>query len=159
MINECLKKDLPRILHVINEAAMKYKGIIPEDCWHEPYMSKTDLDNEISNGLRMFGYKKNNNIVGVIGIQQMEVVTLIRHAYILTDYQGKGIGKKLLTYLLETNKKNSLLVGAWSQATWAIDFYKKFGFVQHNKKQTIQLLEKYWDISAKQINNSVVLEK
>ena len=159
MINECEKEDLQRILNVINDAAKKYKGVIPEDCWHEPYMSKTDLDNEISNGLRMFGYKKNNNILGVMGIQQMEDVTLIRHAYVLTDHQGKGIGKKLLIYLLNINKNNSLLVGAWSQATWAINFYKKFGFVLHKKKQTIQLLEKYWNISAKQINNSVVLEK
>ena len=159
MINECKKEDISRILYVINEAAFKYKGVIPDDCWHEPYMIKEDLINEFSNGLRMFCYKENNKIVGVMGIQKLDEVTLIRHAYILTTYQGKGIGKKLLMYLFKISKNKSLLVGAWSDATWAINFYQKFGFILQTKKQTIQLLEKYWNISSKQIKNSVVLEK
>ena len=107
----------------------------------------------------MFGYNKNNKLVGVMGIQELKDITLIRHAYILTNYQGMGIGKSLLQYLFKLNKSSYLFVGTWQDATWAIRFYEKFGFICHNKKQTSQLLKKYWEISSKQIENSVVLEK
>ena len=159
MITKYTKKDIPNILSVINDAALKYKGIIPDDCWHEPYMLEQELINEFVNGVRMFGYKKYNKLIGVMGIQELKDVTLIRHAYTLTNYQGKGIGKSLLQYLFDINKNSSLLVGTWREATWAIQFYKKFGFVLHTKKITVQLLKKYWKVSSKQIENSVVLEK
>ena len=94
-----------------------------------------------------------------MGIQKLKNVTLIRHAYTLTNYQGKGIGKSLLKYLLEIDQSTCLLVGTWKDAIWAIQFYKKFGFVLHTKKKTTQLLRKYWDIPLNQIDNSVVLQK
>ena len=159
MITEYTKSDTPDILLVINDAALKYKGIIPDDCWREPYMTEQKLVNEFTNGVRMFGYKKNNILVGVMGIQKLKNLTLIRHAYTLTSYQGTGIGKSLLQYLLEINQNNCLLVGTWRDATWAIKFYEKFGFVLHTKEKTEQLLKKYWRIPLKQIENSVVLER
>ena len=159
MITEYTKKDVSNILSVINNAALKYKGIIPDDCWHEPYMSQQELLNEFDSGVRMFGYKKNNILVVVMGIQELKDVTLIRHAYTFSTYQGMGIGKLLLQYLFKINKSSILYVGTWQDATWAIQFYEKFGFVIHKRKQTIELLNKYWEVSLKQIENSVVLEK
>ena len=159
MITECTKKNISNILYVINDASLKYKGIIPNDCWHEPYMTKQKLISEFANGVRMFGYNKDNTLVGVMGIQELKDVTLIRHAYILTRYQGIGIGKSLLQNLFNINKNSCLLVGTWQNATWAIQFYEKFGFIRHTKKQTAQLLKKYWNLPSKQIENSVVLKK
>ena len=159
MIIENTIKDLSSILCVINDAAIKYKGVIPDDCWHEPYMLEEELVNEFHSGVRMFGYNKDNKLLGVMGIQELKDVTLIRHAYTLTNYQGMGIGKSLLQHLFKLNKGSCLFVGTWQDATWAIRFYEKFGFICHNKKQTAQLLKKYWEISSKQIENSVVLEK
>ena len=154
-----MKSDSTKVLYVINDAAIKYKGVIPDSCWHEPYMSEQELVDEFANGVRMFGYNHNNKLVGVIGIQEIKNVILIRHAYTLTPYQSKGVGSALLKYLLKGNQNSRLLVGTWEQATWAIRFYKKFGFILHAKKQTTQLLKKYWKIPLKQIENSVVLEK
>ena len=159
MITEYTKSDIYNILYVINDAALKYKGIIPDNCWHEPYMSEKELIIEFTNGVRMFGYEKNNKLVGVMGIQKLKNVTLIRHAYTLTSFQGKGVGKSLFKYLLKINQSHCLLVGTWRDATWAIRFYEKFGFVLQTKKQTILLLKKYWNIPSKQIENSIVLEK
>ena len=159
MIGKLTKKEIPDILNVINDAALRYKGVIPDNCWHEPYMSEQELVNEFNDGVHMFGYNQNNKLVGVMGIQKLKDVTLIRHAYILTHYQGTGVGKSLLQYLLEINQNTCLLVGTWRDATWAIRFYEKFGFVLQTKKQTIYLLKKYWKISLKQIENSVVLKK
>ena len=159
MITECTKKNISNILYVINDASLKYKGIIPNDCWHEPYMTKQKLISEFANGVRMFGYNKDSNLVGVMGIQELNDVTLIRHAYILTQYQGLGIGKSLLQHLFKIKTSSCLLVGTWRDATWAIQFYEKFGFVLHTKKQAAQLLKKYWSLPSKQIENSVVLEK
>jgi len=159
MIIEYTKKDLSKILLVVNDAALKYKGVIPDDCWHEPYMLGKELISEFDNGVRIFGYRQGDKLIGVMGIQELKDVTLIRHAYTLTHYQGTGVGKSLLQYLFEINKSAFILVGTWRKATWAIQFYEKFGFVTHTKKQTNQLLKKYWDISSKQIENSIVLEK
>jgi len=121
-------------------------------------MKKQELKDEIANGVRMFAYKKNNNFLGVMGIQEFNKVTLIRHAYTLTNYQGKGIGKSLLQYLFKINKNSSILVGTWKNATWAINFYQNFGFVLQTKVQTNLLLKQYWKIPFKQIENSVVLK-
>ena len=159
MIIENTIKDLSSILYVINDAAIKYSGVIPDDCWHDPYMLEKELVNEFDNGVRMFGFSKNNKLVGVTGIQELKDVTLIRHAYTLTNYQGTGIGTSLLQHLFKLNKSSYLLVGTWIDATWAIQFYEKFGFTRHTNKQTAKLLNKYWEISSKQIENSVVLEK
>ena len=159
MITKYTKKDIPNILSVINDAALKYKGIIPDNCWHEPYMSEQKLIKEFNNGVHMFGYRSNDKLIGVMGIQKVKDVTLIRHAYTFTQYQGIGVGKSLLEYLLQINQSTCFLVGTWRDATWAIQFYEKFNFVLQTKKQTAQLLNKYWKISSNQIENSVVLKK
>ena len=159
MINEYTKKDISKILHVINDASLKYKGIIPDNCWHEPYMSRQKLIDEFSDGVRMYGYHLNNKLIGVIGIQKVKNVVLIRHAYTLTSYQCKGTGSALLEYLLKKNQNSRLLVGTWRAATWAIRFYEKFGCILQTKDQSTLLLKKYWKIPSKQINNSVVLER
>ena len=159
MIREYKKTDTSKILHIINDASLRYKGIIPYDCWHEPYMLEQELIDEFSDGVRMFGYHHNNKLIGVIGIQEVKDVILIRHAYTLTSHQGKGTGSELLKYLLKRNKNSRLLVGTWRDATWAIRFYEKFSFILHAKEQSTLLLKKYWKISSKQIKNSVVLER
>ena len=159
MISEYKKTDTSKILHIINEASLKYKGVIPDDCWNEPYMSEQKLISEFNNGIRMYGYHNNNKLIGVIGVQEVKDVILIRHAYTLSSHQSKGVGSALLEYLLKKNKNCRLLVGTWKNATWAIQFYKKFDFILHAKEETTILLKKYWNIPTKQIENSVVLEK
>ena len=159
MISEYTKNDISKILHVINDASLKYKGVIPDNCWREPYMLEQELIDEFSNEIRMFGYHQNDKLTGVIGIQQVREVILIRHAYTLTSYQNKGAGSALLECLLKKNRNSRLLVGTWKKATWAIQFYKKFDFILHTKEETALLLKKYWNIPTKQIENSVVLER
>ena len=159
MIREYKKSDSSKILYVINDAAIRYKGIIPDNCWHEPYMSEQKLVNEFNAGVCMYGYHHNNKLIGVIGIQEVKDVILIRHAYILTSCQGKGAGTALLEYLLKKNQSSRLLVGTWRAATWAIRFYEKFDFILQTKDQSTLLLKKYWKISSKQIKNSIVLER
>ena len=159
MIGEYKKSDASEILHVINDASLKYKGVIPDSYWHEPYMSEQELIDEFSDGVRMFGYHQNSKLIGVIGFQKKKDVTLIRHAYTLTSYQDKGTGSALLEYLLKKNQNSRLLVGTWRNSTWAIRFYEKFGFILHTKEQSTLLLKKFWEIPSKQIKNSVVLEK
>ena len=159
MINEYTKNDTSKILHIINDASLKYKGIIPDDCWHEPYMSEQELIDEFSSGVRIYGYHHNSKLIGVIGIQEVKDVVLIRHAYTLTSYQRKGTGGALLEYLLKTNQNSRLLVGTWRNTIWAIRFYKKFDFILHTKERSTLLLKKYWKIPSKQIENSVVLER
>ena len=159
MIIKCNKDDYSKILHIVNDAALKYKGIIPDDCWNDPYMSKKELMNELSQGVQMYGFSINKKLIGVMGIQKVKNIILIRHAYILSSHQGKRIGSKLVEYILRKNQNVRLLVGTWEKATWAIQFYEKFGFILHSKEKTIILLKKYWNISSKQIKNSVVLER
>ena len=159
MISEYKKTDTSKILNIINDASIKYKGIIPDDCWKEPYMSEQELINEFNDGVRIYGYHHNNTLIGVIGVQEVKDVILIRHAYTLSSYQGKGVGSALLEYLLKKNKNSRLLVGTWKNATWAIQFYKKFNFILRTKEETTLLLKKYWNIPTKQIENSVVLER
>jgi len=159
MIGEYKKADTSKILYIINNASLRYKDIIPDDCWHEPYMSEQELINEFSYGVRMYGYHHNNKLIGVIGAQEIKDIILIRHAYTLTSYQGRGAGSALLKYLLKKNQNSRLLVGTWKNARWAIRFYEKFGFILHTKEETTLLLKKYWNIPAKQIENSVVMER
>ena len=159
MISDYKKTDISKILNIVNDSSIKYKGVIPDDCWKEPYMSEQELIDEFSDGVRIYGYNHNNELIGVIGIQEVKDVVLIRHAYTLSSYQGKGAGSALLEYLLKKNLNSRLLVGTWKDATWAIKFYEKFGFILHTKEETTLLLKKYWNIPSKQIENSVVLER
>jgi GNAT superfamily N-acetyltransferase len=159
MISEYKKNDISKILNIINDASLRYKGVIPDDCWHQPYMSELELIGDFSDGVRMYGYHHNNTLIGVIGIQKVKDVTLIRHAYTLTSYQGIGMGSALLEYLLKKNQNSRLLLGTWKKAKWAIRFYEKFGFILHTEEQSTLLLKKYWKIPSKQIKNSIVLER
>ena len=159
MIIECIKSDTSKILLIINDASLRYKGIILDNCWHEPYMSEQELIDEFNDGVRMFGYHQNNKLIGTVGIQEVKDVILIRHAYILTSFQGRGTGSALLEYLLKKNQNSRLLVGTWRNAIWAIQFYEKFAFILHAKEQSTLLLKKYWKIPSKQVKNSVVLER
>ena len=159
MIKEYKQNNTSEILNIINNASIKYKGIIPDDCWKEPYMSEKELLNEFSDGVCMYGYHQNDKLIGVIGVQKVKDVILIRHAYTLSSYQNRGAGSALIEYLLKKNQDSRLLVGTWKDATWAIQFYQKFGFILHTKEETALLLKKYWKIPTKQIENSVVLER
>ncbi|HEX6431323.1 MAG TPA: GNAT family N-acetyltransferase [Niastella sp.] len=156
MIVPSKKTDFEEILAIINEAAVAYKGIIPEDRWHEPYMSEQELQGQIDDGVQFWCYCDNDKIIGVMGIQDKADVTLIRHAYVRTIARNKGIGGKLLNHLSELTTK-PILIGTWADATWAINFYKKHGYnlVSHDDKE--RLLRKYWTIPHRQIETSVVL--
>ena len=159
MISEYKKTDSSKILYIINDASLRYKGVIPNTCWKKPYMLEQELIDEFSDGVRIYGYNHNNELIGVIGIQKVKDVVLIRHAYTLSSFQGKGAGSELLEYLLKKNLNSRLLVGTWKDATWAIRFYEKFGFILRTKEEKTLLLKKYWKIPSKQIENSVVLER
>ena len=159
MISEYKKTDTSKILNIVNDASIKYKGVIPDDCWKEPYMSEQELIDEFNDGIHMYGYHQNGKLIGVIGVQEVKDVILIRHAYTLSSYQNKGAGSSLIEYLLKKNQNSRFLVGTWKDATWAIQFYQKFGFILHTKEETTLLLKKYWKIPSKQIENSVVLER
>lgn len=154
MIRACGPDDFEAIYRIINEAAQAYKGVIPADRWHEPYMPQEELRAEMGQ-MTFFGWEEDGELVGVMGFQPIRDVTLIRHAYVLTEHQRKGIGGKLLEHLKELTTTRRLLVGTWADATWAIAFYEKHGF--HLEPNKDELLRAYWDIPERQIETSVVL--
>jgi GNAT superfamily N-acetyltransferase len=159
MIRKLRDADFQTILTIVNDAAMVYKGKIPADCWKEPYMPLEELKQEIQNVVQFYGYIQNGRVVAVMGIQPIEDVTLIRHAYTLTSRQRQGTGEKLLNYLLGLAQTDQILVGTWIDAPWAIRFYQKHGFKLLNREDTNKLLKKYWKIPQRQIETSVVLEQ
>lgn len=154
MIEKCSSKDEEAIFNVINESAMVYKGVIPEDRYHEPYMPLRELQKEMSE-MTFFGYREEGRLVGVAGYQQIVDVTLVRHVYVLPGYQRKGIGERLLNEIMRVANTQRILVGTWTTATWAIRFYEKNGFKLLPDKD--QLLRKYWKIPERQIETSIVL--
>ena len=136
MISEYKKTDTSKILYIINDASLKYKGAIPDDCWHEPYMSEHELINEFNNGVHMYGHHNNNELIAVIGIQKIKDVILIRHAYTLTSHQGKGAGSALLEYLLNKNQNFRLLVALGKMLHGQFDFMKNLvSFFTQKRKQ------------------------
>jgi GNAT superfamily N-acetyltransferase len=154
MIRQCQPQDFDRIYFIINEAARAYEGAIPADCYPQPYMPREELEGEIKQ-MSFFGWEENGELMGVMGFQPIKDVTLIRHAYVLPEWQKKGIGSKLLRHLKEMVNTRRLLVGTWADAGWAIDFYRRHGFSLEKNKD--ELLETYWDIPKRQIETSVVL--
>ena len=156
MIRTATEKDFDEIYEIINDAAIAYKGIIPADRWHEPYMTKEELKKQIEDGVRFSCYLENNEIIGVMGIQDRKDVTLIRHAYVATTQRKKGIGTILLQELIRGSKK-PILIGTWKDAHWAISFYEKHGFNLVSEEEKDTLLRKYWDIPPRQVETSVVL--
>ena len=158
MIRGLLSQDFNSILGVINHAAQAYKGVIPDDRWKEPYMSAKELKKQIDSGVEFFGLEQKKKIIGVMGIQHVKDVTLIRHAYVLRKYQRRGIGGRLLKYLMSLAKDPEILVGTWKAANWAIQFYERHGFSLTSSEEKDRLLRKYWDIPERQIETSVVLQ-
>jgi len=156
MIRKCDDSDFDTIYEIINEAAEVYKGIIPADRWKEPYMPRDELRHEIDADVQFWGYEEDGELLGVMGIQDVIDVTLIRHAYVRTAEQNKGIGGKLLLHL-RTLTSRPILLGTWADATWAIRFYEKHGFRLVTPEEKDHLLKKYWSIPDRQIETSVVL--
>ena len=156
MIWRCGEDDFEAIWEIINDGAQAYRGVIPEDCWAEPYMSREKLQHEIDDGVVFWGYDDDDRLVGVMGLQEVEDVTLIRHAYVRTESQNRGMGAQLLDHLLKLATR-PVLVGTWADAAWAIRFYEKYGFELLGREEKNRLLRKYWTIPERQIETSVVL--
>jgi N-acetylglutamate synthase-like GNAT family acetyltransferase len=156
MITKSEKDDFNEIYEIINDASVAYKGIIPADRWHEPYMPKEELEKQICEAVEFWKYIEDGKILGVMGIQFKEDVTLIRHAYVRTTERKKGIGSQLLNHLT-TISTTPVLIGTWADAKWAIDFYLKHGFRLLSEQEKNSLLFKYWSVPVRQVETSVVL--
>ena len=156
MIRECTESDAERICFVVNEAAEAYRGVIPDDCWHAPYMPLDELRREMA-GMTFFGWDDGDGLAGVMGYQPLEGVTLVRHAYVLSTRQGEGIGGRLLDHLTAMSS-GRLLVGTWKAATWAVRFYERHGLRRLGDAESQELLRRYWDIPQRQRETSLVLE-
>lgn len=156
MIRRCIDRDFESILAIVNDGAQAYKGVIPNDCWAEPYMPASELRHEIADGVEFWGEENNSEIAGVMGLQKIQDVTLIRHAYVRSSHQRQGIGAHLLDHLLKLATA-PVLIGTWADALWAVRFYQKHDFALVTPKQKDLLLKRYWSISARQIETSVVL--
>jgi GNAT superfamily N-acetyltransferase len=156
-IRPCRDDERAAILAIVNAAAEAYRGVIPADRWHDPYMPAGELDAEIAAGVVFHGYEDGGALVGVMGIQPVRDVDLIRHAYVAPALQGRGIGGALLSHLLGSSTRRTL-VGTWAAAGWAIRFYARHGFEPVGAQRTAELLKAYWTIPERQIETSVVLE-
>jgi GNAT superfamily N-acetyltransferase len=155
-IRSCRDGERAAILAIVNDAAQAYRGVIPADRWHEPYMPADELDREIAAGVAFWGYEENGALIGVMGLQAVRDVDLIRHAYVLPGRQRGGIGGALLAHL-RTLSRRRMLIGTWAAADWAIRFYQRHGFVLTSPAQKAALLKAYWSIPDRQIETSVVL--
>lgn len=156
IVRPCRKEERPVIAAIINAAAEVYRGVIPVDRWHDPYMSPQDLDSEIDAGVVFWGFDSEAELVGVMGIQSVRDVELIRHAYVRPGSQRYGVGAALIAHLRSLTSRR-MLVGTWAAAAWAIHFYQRHGFVLVSPDQKDALLKSYWAIPERQIETSVVL--
>jgi GNAT superfamily N-acetyltransferase len=156
MIRRCTDADRPAVIEIINDAAQAYKGVIPADRWHEPYMALEALQREIADGVEFWGDEVDGVLLGVMGIQQRGEVDLIRHAYVRSRARRRGVGARLLAHLVATARK-PLLVGTWADARWAVQFYQKNGFRLLSREETGRLLRRFWNVPERQIETSVVL--
>ena len=156
MIRVCIDDDFEAIFQIINDAAEAYRGIIPVDRWHEPYMPREELRAEVSAGVAFLGYEKDGELAGVMGTQNVQDVTLIRHSYVRTAQRGHGIGGELLDRIMDQATK-PVLIGTWADAVWAVRFYENHGFKVVSTQEKETLLRKYWNIPDRQIETSVVL--
>jgi GNAT superfamily N-acetyltransferase len=157
-IRLCRDDEREAMLAIVNTAAEAYRGVIPADRWHEPYMPREELDAEIAAGVEFWGYEDGDGLVGVMGIQPVRDVDLIRHAYVAPRSQRGGIGGALLERLMD-GRTRPVLVGTWAAAQWAIAFYERHGFEYVGRERTAALLKDYWTISERQIDTSVVLAR
>jgi GNAT superfamily N-acetyltransferase len=156
MIRRCDERDFEVIWAIINDGAQAYEGVIPADCWTEPYMSKEKLRHEMDEGVVFWGYEEGGTVTGVMGIQPVQEVTLIRHAYVRTASQKRGIGAQLLAHLREM-ANGAVLIGTWADAVWAIRFYERHGFQLVGSAEKDRLLKRYWSIPERQAKTSVVM--
>jgi GNAT superfamily N-acetyltransferase len=156
MIRRCDDRDFEVIWVIINDGAQAYKGTIPADRWTEPYMSREKLQKEIDEGVVFWGYEEGGELTGVMGIQEVRDVTLVRHAYVRTSGQKRGIGGQLLSHL-RGMAGGPMLIGTWADAAWAIQFYERHGFQLVGRQEKDRLLKRYWSIPDRQIDTSVVL--
>ena len=156
MIRKCTDADFETIYEIVNDAARAYKGVIPADRWHEPYMSRGELAHEITDGVVFWGVEMEETLAGVMGIQDKGEVHLIRHAYVRTKWHQQGIGSRLLA-VLESLTAKPILMGTWAAATWAVAFYAKNGYTLVGEDEKNRLLKTYWSIPARQVQTSVVL--
>jgi GNAT superfamily N-acetyltransferase len=156
MIRRCNDADFEAIYEIINDAATAYKGVIPADVWADPYMSREELRREIVDGIAFWGFEDNDELAGVMGIQDVQDVTLIRHAYVRTAKRNQGIGGRLLSHLRDLTHR-PILVGTWADAVWALRFYEHHGFQLVSPKEKDRLLRRYWAVPERQIETSVVL--
>lgn len=152
----CRDDERDAILEIINAAARAYRGVIPDDRWREPYMDAGELDREIAAGVRFWAAEADGRLTGVMGVQRVRDVDLIRHAYVRPDAQRRGVGAALLRHLRDVSPRR-MLVGTWASAAWAISFYRRHGFELVPPERTAELLRTYWTIPARQIETSVVL--
>jgi GNAT superfamily N-acetyltransferase len=155
-IRPCRDDERGAILAIVNAAAEAYRGVIPDDRWHEPYMDLRELDDEIADGVAFWGHEADGALIGVMGIQPAGEFDLIRHAYVLPGSQGQGVGRALLGHLRRQSAR-PMLVGTWAAADWAIRFYRRNGFELVSPERKTELLETYWSIPERQIETSVVL--
>jgi len=155
-IRRCREADFADILAIINSAAKAYRGVIPADCWHDPYMPAAELQREIAAGVAFFGFETDGELIGVMAIQPVMDVDLIRHAYVRPGAQRHGVGAALIGHLRQQSSRR-MLVGTWAAATWAVSFYQRQGFELVPAGLKAALLEKYWTIPERQIETSVVL--
>jgi GNAT superfamily N-acetyltransferase len=158
MVRPCRDDEQSALLHIVNAAAQKYRGVIPDDCWHEPYLHADELAHEVAAGVKFWGAELDAALVGVMGMQQVLDVALIRHAYVAPEVQGRGLGGLLLRELC-AQQPRPVLVGTWAAATWAIRFYERHGFCLAANDEKAALLRKYWSVPERQIEASVVLRK
>ncbi len=156
MIRQCRSDEFEAIGEIINDAAQAYRGVIPEDRWHKPYMSLAELEEQMKAGVIFWGMEQDGRLMGVMGIQPVQDVTLIRHAYVRTACRNRGIGSTLLKHL-RTLTGRPILIGTWAAAVWAVAFYEKHGFRKVSPAEKDRLLKKYWSIPDRQIETSVVL--
>ncbi|HEX6298549.1 MAG TPA: GNAT family N-acetyltransferase [Burkholderiales bacterium] len=156
MIRRCTKEHVGEILEIINDAARAYRGVIPADRWHEPYMPEEELRAEMAAGVAFWGFIRDSRLAGVMGLQYVQDVALIRHAYTRTAIRGSGVGGALLEHL-KREARTPLLVGTWKAATWAVRFYENRGFVLASESEKERLLKRYWNIPERQVEESVVL--
>ena len=158
VIRQCRDDETSTILAIVNAAAEAYRDVIPADRWHDPYMSAEQLQRDVAAGVDFWGYELDGALIGVMGIQPVRDVDLIRHAYVKPGNQRLGVGAALITHLRSLSTRR-LLVGTWADATWAIRFYQREGFALVPPSRTAMLLKSYWDIPERQIETSVVLER
>ncbi len=156
MIRRCTDADVTAVHDIINAAAQIYKGVIPADRWHEPYMPESDLRDEIAAGVVFWGEEAEGALRGIMGLQDVKDVALIRHAYVAPAHQRQGVGGRLLSHVRALTER-PLLIGTWAASTWAIDFYERHGFTLTTPEEKNHLLRKYWSIPARQTETSVVL--